>query len=329
MKSLCAISLAYLSCALLAANPASASIRLDFNDLTDGTNVHGAVLDAKDNLNNIVNRVMISGDNINSTGPNSSMNDPIVVFDTFNPNSRDQDLEDPFVGGNAATDAGFPDLDDPSITYNPNASRFHEALIIQEVGVPINTPDDEGRRAAGSIIFDFENPISSIGFDLLDVEGDSEIGINQNNSSYDPNNLPTSPGTQTTSGYVGFFGEGGSEIARVGFNEFTGSNGAFSNANTDPNRPGSDNQGPVVFGNKHANRFDEITIDELEDFISDEIVGGFKKIEFNFGGSGAIDNLVFQSFTPPISQQAVPEASSLLIWAVLGLANGRAKRKAL
>ena len=135
-----------------------------FNDLS-----HGQIVDNE--FSNGINGFTVSGANIGG-GP-----DLIVAFDTFEQNTADPDLEDPFNLGNANTSEIFRDLQDPNISGS-SISRFFDALIIQENGQedPNNkgfidaNPDDEGTRPAGTIQLDFESPISRFGFDLLDVE---------------------------------------------------------------------------------------------------------------------------------------------------------------
>ncbi len=63
----------------------------------------------------------------------------------------------------------------------------------------IDIPDDERGRPAGSLFFDFTIPITSFGFDLIDVEGPQEFG----------------------SGFVAFF-FGGQELDRIGFGDLSG-----------------------------------------------------------------------------------------------------------
>jgi hypothetical protein len=74
--------------------------------------------------------------------------------------------------GGATTD---PDLVDPDHVNFPEDEDLGFALIIQENskgcgdGV-CNDPDDEGSRPAGKITLEFDIPLLSFGFDLIDVE---------------------------------------------------------------------------------------------------------------------------------------------------------------
>lgn len=322
LKNICFLpTVAFLAAATFWVAPAAASVTLDFNAIGSSDVPHGTIVTTQFQSSF---GVEVSGIN-RGGGPNSPA--LIVAFDTFASNTADPDLQDPFQIGNAVSNTNFPDLVDPTIpsNYNQTASRFQSALIIQENGIDSNNdgivdnPDDEGSRPAGSIFFDFDDPISSVGFDLLDVEATGEFLNN------DSSNTASPAGTDTTSGYVGFY-EGDTEVARVGFDEFIGTDGAFSNEN--PDADGSDNPGTVVFGNHSANRLDEITIEELEEFANIVIDEGFNRIEFNFGGSGAVDNLTYRSFDQP-SLNNVPEASSMLVWTMLGLTVGCYKRRQL
>lgn len=174
--------------------------------------------------------------------------DLAIVFDSTRNNTRDPDLEGPWNRGNLAGQADLGNL-----------------LIIAENGIDrnndgrIDNPDDEGSRPAGSIFLDFDTPIHSFGFDLLDVEGPNEYSRD--------------------SGYFAVFYSGNSELSRVGFGSFA-----------DPNSPFYD--ATVRFGDSSANRIQPITAAELG-------LTEFDGVEINFGGSGAIDNLAFMPVPLP------------------------------
>jgi hypothetical protein len=110
------------------------------------------------------------------------------IFDSTLTPTRDSDLEDPWSTGNI-----------------PTNTTLGKLLIIQENMIDSNEdglldyPDDEGRRPAGSLFFDFEDMITSFGFDLVDVET-PEIGNDR--------------------GYVATFHNNGVEVATVGFGDF-------------------------------------------------------------------------------------------------------------
>ncbi len=276
------LAFACLLIAPLLMQQANASVTLDFNTLQ-----HGEIV--TNQFSNGIDGVTISGINLNKNF------DLVVAFDTYAHPTEDPDLEDPFGPGNASRDPdGTLGLLDPSIpdpwgiSY---VSRFHKALIIQENDDGIDDgiadfPDDEGRRPAGSIFFDFDNPITEVGFDLLDIEGPKEY--------------------RGSSGYVASFFVNNQELARVGFAEFITPGSRFYDST-------------VKYGNNSANRIQPITVEKLSAFTG-TIIEKFDRVEINFGGSAAVDNLVYTAFTSPT--QAVPEASSVLIWALLGLAAG-------
>ncbi len=207
---------------------------LDFDDLPQGDIVSSQFLKT--------NGVSISAKNFgNGLGL-------AIIFDSLNPTGGDNDLAGPpWEGGNLAS----------------GNTVLGKILIIAENDVDldldglIDFPDDEGNRPAGSIYFDFENPMCSVGFDLIDVEGPSEFGRN--------------------SGFVATFFMGGSELARVGFDQFINENSMFY----DPT---------VEYGNNKANRILPITVESLSTFTGTSITA-FDKVEFNLGGSSAIDNI--------------------------------------
>jgi len=146
-------------------------------------------------------------------------------FDTGETGTADPDLEGPaWAGGNLA----------PAVLAS---LELGTAIIIAENDVDedengiIDSPDDEGNRPAGVITFELDDPVSSVGFDLIDVEGVVE----------EPGNLAT-------------FLMGGAVIASIPFSEFL---------------PGGMHDQGAVFGNNTVNRiapigglgpFDEIEI---------------------------------------------------------------------
>ncbi len=227
--------------------PAEAFV-LDFDDLPQGDIVSLQFLKT--------NGVTISAKNFGN-GPGLA-----IVFDSLNPTGGDYDLAGPpWEGGNLAS----------------GNTVLGKILIIAENDVDldldglIDYPDDEGNRPAGSIFFDFENPMCSVGFDLIDVEGPSEFGRN--------------------SGFVATFFMGGSELARVGFDQFINENNMFY----DPT---------VEYGNNKVNRIEPLTVDELSTFTGTSITA-FDKVEFNLGGSSAIDNIDVSICQTPIIDEFI------------------------
>jgi len=156
-------------------NPIDAeALVLDFDDLAPGEIVSSQYLQTQG--------VTISAINFGS-GPGLA-----IIFDSLNPTGGDYDLAGPaWAGGNLAS----------ANTVLGKILIIAENDIDSNLDGLIDFPDDEGSRPAGSIFFDFENPMCSVGFDLIDVEGPSEFGHN--------------------SGFVATFFMDGSELARVGF----------------------------------------------------------------------------------------------------------------
>ena len=243
-----------------------------FNDLS-----HGQIVDNE--FSNGINGFTVSGLNIGG-GP-----DLIVAFDTFAQNTEDPDLEDPFDIGNANTSEIFRDLQDPN-NSGSNTSRFFDALVIQENGQEdpnnkgfINAdPDDDGTRPAGTIQLNFESPISRFGFDLLDVENVGEEF-----------NLVFSSGDEV--------------LATVPFEEFVTNDDTTSGLFFDST---------IEFGNNSANRIVPITSSRLRAFTGDNLIESFDQIAINLGGSGAVDNIVFENF--------VPEPTSAVSWLMISAA---------
>jgi hypothetical protein len=160
---------------------------IDFNSLA-----HGEI------VNTQFAGVTISAINVGG-GP-----DLAVAFDSTQPGTADPDLEkgSGWSGGNL-----------------PNNTDLGKFLIIQENTIGINpggtivgSPDDEGDRPAGSIFFDFHVPITSFGFDLIDVEGPDEYGKD--------------------SGFFMAFYSGDSTMTIQGFGNFIARDGADYGNNT-------------------------------------------------------------------------------------------------
>ncbi len=135
-----------LAALVLPAAPAAADVVqiIDFNGLA-----HGEIVNTQYQASH--------GVTITAYNPNRDF-DLAVAFDTTLAGTRDPDLEDPWDGGNLA----------------PN-TNMGKALILQENnygtgdGVA-DRPDDEGSRPAGSITFHFDQVMTGIGFDILDLE---------------------------------------------------------------------------------------------------------------------------------------------------------------
>jgi hypothetical protein len=101
-----------------------------------------------------------------------------------------------------------------------------------------------------------------------------------------------------TSGYVSFRNSG-KEVGRVGFGDFVNSTAPFYDAT-------------VVYGNRSANRIKPITAASFG-------VRSFNEVLFNYGGSMAVDNIVF---TPV----GVPEPGTIGVLAI-GCAGAAMRRR--
>jgi hypothetical protein len=143
---------------------------------------------------------------------------------------------------------------------------------------PIRTcssPDDEGKRPAGTLIFDFSVSILDFGFDAVDA--------------VDIESLSAENAT------IEFFGGGDSAI--VDLMEYFDAGSALY----DPT---------LSLGDNTTNRFAPISAAYLG-------LSEIDRVEFNFGGSGALDNLEFT---------LVPEPSTALLVS-LGLGVLAARRR--
>jgi len=221
---------------------------LDFDDLAQGEIVSSQYLQTQG--------VTISAIN-SGNGPGLA-----IIFDSLNPTGGDYDLSGPaWSGGNLASANTV--LGKILIIAENDVDSNHDGLI--------DFPDDEGSRPAGSIYFDFENPMCSVGFDLIDVEGPSEFGHN--------------------SGFVATFFMDGSELARVGFDQFINKNSMFFDST-------------VQYGDNKANRISPISVDSLSAFTGASITA-FDKVEFNLGGSSAIDNIDVSTCQTPVVDEFI------------------------
>lgn len=115
-------------------------------------------------------------------GPNLA-----VAFNSHLPRTRDNDLEDPWAGGNISRHKYLGKL---LIIEENDHDRDGDGFI--------ENPDDEGSRPAGSIYIEFlRSPMQWFGFDLIDVERNGEYNGH---------------------GYVGFYNDGVMQT-KVGWSE--------------------------------------------------------------------------------------------------------------
>ncbi len=99
--------------------------------------------------------------------------------------------------------------------------------------------------------------------------------------------------------FVATFFMGGTELARVGFDQFINENSMFY----DPT---------VEYGNNKANRITPITVDALSSFTGTSITA-FDKVEFNLGGSSAIDNIDVSSCQTPIVNEFIDNEAQQIV----------------
>lgn len=179
--------------ALAGASTLASAQTLDFSGL-----VHGEIVSNQ-----------FAGVTISAVNPNRSF-DIAAAFDTTMTGTADPDLEDPFETGN---------IDGNMMLGN--------VLILQENDIDadfdgiLDSPDDEGTRPAGQLIFDFDTSIQSLGFDLVDLEG----AISETSS-------------------IEFF-LSGSSVLSIDFSQFE-AGGAFDMG--------------AVYGNNFLNRIDMINV---------------------------------------------------------------------
>ena len=183
---------------LAAAAGSAHAVVIDFNTLQHGE---------------IVNTQFVGqGLTISAVNPNRA-HDLAIIFDANETNTADPDLEGPpWAGGNLAPGTDLMKM--LIIAENNNGAGD---------GV-VDTPDDEGMRPAGDLIFEFATRQTHFGFDVVDIEGVIE------------------------SSSVEFFANGNS-VGTVLFSQFT-SAGTFFDAS-------------VVFGDNFANRIQPINIADV------------------------------------------------------------------
>jgi len=233
---------------------------IDFNSLLKGQII--------DNEFFISDGVTISAINADSPHDGDPHDGPDIAasFDSNMETGGDDDLVGFHGGDPNGWDGGNLDvLGDASLEED-----LKKIMVLEENDfgdgffvTPPDAPDDERGQPAGSIFLASENCWNSFGWDMIDIEPPQETAMG--------------------SGYIAFYSDNlfVNEIARVQFEHLDGgSPGIFADAT-------------VIFGNDHANRINPITAAELTIHTGDPIMG-FKGIEFNLGGSGAFDNLVFE-----------------------------------
>ncbi|HMQ15284.1 MAG TPA: PEP-CTERM sorting domain-containing protein [Phycisphaerae bacterium] len=181
--------------AVLGVGPASAST-FNLNTLPHGTIVTGQV----------------PGMAVAATNPNRPF-DLAIIFDTNKTNTADPDLEGPnWPVGNLAP---HTDVGNLLIIAENKTDANGDGLI--------DSPDDEGNRPAGQIFLTFAQPLTSFGFDLIDVDNETD-----------------------ESGGLKFL-MNGTQVGWIPFDAFT-----------NPNSPHY--QPTVVYGDHSANRIGPLTV---------------------------------------------------------------------
>jgi hypothetical protein len=142
----------------LALAPAAEAITLDFEQF-----VHGEVISG----------TTVSGVTITAFNPHKA-HDYGVVFDTRVSGSNDPDLEagDPaWLGGN---------LSEANLGFDPELGNI---LVVQRFGTDCEsgicrTPDDQGGGGGGTMLdFVFAQDITSVGWDLVDIDSSETAGF--------------------------------------------------------------------------------------------------------------------------------------------------------
>lgn len=233
LKKTLGIAMALAACCGFGATQSARAGLIDFNGF-----VHGEII--TDQLK-VSDGVSISANNF------SESFDIAAIFNTqFAGSTPDPDLIGPaWGGGNLAADG----------------VELGNALILagnSKLSAPgiLATPNDEGDRPAGELIFDFDSLQTSIGFDLIDVESiTAELGS------------------------IEFYLDG-VLLDAIWFDEFVTMGNAFFDAT-------------VAYGNNSANRIAPIGIGDLTLDQNNANAAGFNRVVFSLGGSGAIDTINF------------------------------------
>lgn len=134
-----------------------------------------------------------------------------VAFDTTLTNTADPDLEDPWERGNIAANEILGNV---LIIAENNTDSNNDGIL--------DNPDDEAGRPAGEFVLTFATAQTSLGFDILDIEG-----------------------TAQENGYVEFY-SGATSLRRITFNMLVTNDNPFFDASID-------------FGDESANRIQPFT----------------------------------------------------------------------
>lgn len=271
---------------------AASSVLIDLEtDINGDDIVHGQIIDDEFFPPLSVNAVNLSsGPNLAIIFDSTVPYDPALPLGVGNEGAADPDLVGPPPQtGLRQWDAGnlAPDTELGNLLILAEHPAFGDPDADGD-GIIDAFPDDEGSRPAGFITFNFETPVDSVGFDLVDIEGTEEILDN--------------------AGYVAAFYMGSTLVGQVGFGDFI-----------DPLSPFYDST--VVYGNHSANRIQPITAAQLGGTE-------FDQVKFSLGGSGAITNILFtmpESGGEGVVPE--PSSWALLALGSLGLVGYRLRRK--
>ena len=189
-------------CAIAALASCASAGLLDFSGVQ-----HGEIIT---NQFSASHGVTISAVNFNRT------HDLAIAFDSNETGTADDDLESPFTGGNLPSTTNLGNL----LIISTNDTDSNNDNIL-------DSPNDEGARPAGELIFDFAIAQTEIGFDLVDVEN-----------------------VTAENGLVEFY-LGGSQVGdTVSFADFTDNSSDYFRAG-------------VAYGNNSANHITPLTAGEV------------------------------------------------------------------
>jgi|GEM_PF-4437252 len=195
----------------------------------------------------------------------------LTVYDTTVGSAADPDLNLGYEGGNVAD------------------GNFGNALIIQEVGVSIDNPDDEG--GGGILTITSDLALNSFAFTIIDLDNGSVAA-----STFTARDTSTD---EFVTFSLQLFEDPAVEIGTPV--------SAFNTTGVD-------------IDDSHANFIDSVTLANLQTLNPDLV--SFDQIEINFQGSGALGDITLGTFV------TIPEPTSVALLGLGGLTLiGRRKRK--
>ena len=111
---------------------------------------------------------LLPGVTVTVDNPNRSFDLGVIFDTTYGGSTTDDDLLGPAWTGGGNLAASSPTIGGIAIIQE-NTTGF-----LPGSNTSVSDPDDEGSRPAGTILFAFDTPIHSFGFDIVDVEGEVE-----------------------------------------------------------------------------------------------------------------------------------------------------------